>query len=143
MNKKNTAGVSLVEVLVAIVILGILSAPVCTSLVLSTRMNVKATELLEAQLAVSSAVETLMAEGIQLDSATKSTLAPNTSVDYSKNADDEIRFEGITVTVTPQYNDDKTKRFLYYSVKIESEDGIIVDTFIREEEYVAAGGGTQ
>ena len=62
--KKNNEGFSLVEVLLAMVLLAAIVIPTCTSLVLSFRMNAKAEALMQAQLAVSSAVETLMAEGI-------------------------------------------------------------------------------
>ena len=63
--KKNNEGFSLVEVLLAMVLLAAIVIPTCTSLVLSFRMNAKAEALMQAQLAVSSAVETLMAEGIR------------------------------------------------------------------------------
>lgn len=64
MKPKHNAGFSLIDVLVAIALLGILVVPTCTSLLLSVRMNHRAEEILQAQLAVSSTVETLMAEGI-------------------------------------------------------------------------------
>lgn len=64
MKYKQDHGFSLVECLVAITILGALIVPTCTSLLLSLRMNDKAESMLQAQLAVSSAVETLLAEGI-------------------------------------------------------------------------------
>ena len=62
--KKNNEGFSLVEVLLSMVLLAAIVIPTCTSLVLSFRVNAKAEALTQAQLAVSSAVETLMAEGI-------------------------------------------------------------------------------
>ena len=62
--KQNNRGLSLVELVVAIAILGAFSVSICTCLVLSLRMNEKTDSLLKEQLAVSSAVETLMAEGI-------------------------------------------------------------------------------
>jgi prepilin-type N-terminal cleavage/methylation domain-containing protein len=62
--KKHNEGFSLVEVLLAMVLLAAIVIPTCTSLVLSFRVNAKAEALTQAQLAVSSAVETLMAEGI-------------------------------------------------------------------------------
>ena len=64
MKGKNNAGFSMVEVLVAIAILAGIAIPVCSSLVLSLRVNAKAEMMLQARIAVSSAVETLMAEGI-------------------------------------------------------------------------------
>ena len=62
--KKHNEGFSLVEVLLSMVLLAAIVIPTCTSLVLSFRVNAKAEALTQAQLAVSSAVETLMAEGI-------------------------------------------------------------------------------
>ena len=64
MKQKNNAGFSLVEVLVAIVLLGAIVVPTCTGLVLSVRLNEKSKDMMQAQLAVSSSVETLMASGI-------------------------------------------------------------------------------
>ena len=59
-----TAGFSLVEVLTAITVLGLMLAPIGASLVMSHRLNARSQQLMEDQLAVSNAVETLMAEGI-------------------------------------------------------------------------------
>lgn len=64
MKNKHNDGYTLVELLVSIVILAAIVLPTCTSLVLSYRMNAKTDDLMQAQLAVSSAVETLMARGI-------------------------------------------------------------------------------
>lgn len=64
MKKQNDGGFSLIEVLVAMVMLAAIVVPTCTSLVLSTKVNQKADALMKAKLAVSSAVETLMAQGI-------------------------------------------------------------------------------
>lgn len=65
MKQKNNQGFSLIEVLVAIVILAAFVVPTCSALVLSARMNAKTQALMQAQLDVSSAVETLMARGIK------------------------------------------------------------------------------
>lgn len=66
--KHNNDGFSLVEIVAAIAILGIFFGTACSGLVLGLRMNEKTDAMLQAQLAVSSAVETLMAEGIAADS---------------------------------------------------------------------------
>jgi len=58
-----TDGFSLIEAVVAIAILGIIAVPMLTSLLDSYRLNLRSDERLQAQLAVSSAVETIMAEG--------------------------------------------------------------------------------
>ena len=58
-----TDGFSLVEVIVAITILGIVVVPMMSGLLFSYRLNLHSDEKMQAQLAVSSAVETIMAEG--------------------------------------------------------------------------------
>ena len=67
MKRKGNEGFSLIEVLVSMAILGAVVVPICASLVLSFRINAKTDDMMQAQLAVSSAVETLMAEGITTD----------------------------------------------------------------------------
>lgn len=97
MKKAKNGGYSLVEVLVAIALLAIITIPTYTCLVLSVRLNAKTDEMLKAQLAVSSAVETLMAEGIVVN-GTNVTNAP----------------DGVTAT----YNDDGTVTISYDSVSV-------------------------
>ena len=67
MKKKHNEGFTLVELLVSIVILAAIVIPTCTSIVLSYRMNAKTDKMMQAQLAVSSTVDTLMAEGMDGD----------------------------------------------------------------------------
>ena len=62
MKKKHNEGTSLIDVLVGIALLALVVIPTCTGLVLSVRINARAEQLLQDQLAVSSAVETLMAK---------------------------------------------------------------------------------
>lgn len=64
MKRRHNEGFSLVEVLVAIAVLAVFVIPTCSALVLSYRVNLRTESLLREQLAVSSVVETLMAEGI-------------------------------------------------------------------------------
>lgn len=61
---KNKQGFSLLEVVVSIAVLGLMVAPVCSSLVLSHRLNANSEEILQARLLVESTVEQLMAEGL-------------------------------------------------------------------------------
>ena len=63
--KRNNEGFTLIEVLLSIVILGLIVVPICSSLVMAVRINAKAESILDAKLAVSSAVEELMATGIK------------------------------------------------------------------------------
>lgn len=64
MKQKHNEGFSLIETVVAIAILGLIVVPSCSALLMSIRINEKTQRMMQAQLAVSSAVETLMAEGI-------------------------------------------------------------------------------
>ena len=95
MKLKNNAGYSLVEVVVAIAILALIIVPVSTGMVTAFKMNAKAEQLMQAELAVSSAVEELMANGID---GTVETY-PNVKIDADpvKNGEDVIYYE-VTVT---------------------------------------------
>ena len=99
-------GVTLVEVLVAITVLGIVTAALGGSLVVSNRINSRSEQIIKDRLAVSSAVETLMAEGIDT-TGTKSD-------------------GGLKVTI------DTTSDSTCYKVTVESKDGeVSVVTYIR------------
>lgn len=98
--KKHNGGYSLVEILIAMALLAIITIPTCTSLVLSVRINAGTDKMLKAQLAVSSTVEILMAEGIG-------------GVDYANRFDDvEVKTEedgqGYWVTVTSTVDESVT-----------------------------------
>lgn len=62
--KERTAGFSLLEVVVAIAIIGLISVPICTSLILAGRINAHSQVVMEAHLNVRTAVETLMQDGV-------------------------------------------------------------------------------
>ena len=62
--KERTAGFSLLEVVVAIAIIGLISAPICSSLILAGRINAHSQAVMEAHLNVRTAVETLMQDGV-------------------------------------------------------------------------------
>lgn len=62
--KERTAGFSLLEVVVAISIIGLISAPICSSLILAGRINAHSQAVMEAHLNVRTAVETLMQDGV-------------------------------------------------------------------------------
>ena len=121
-----TAGFSLIEVLVAITILGLVVVPIGSSLVLSFRLNARSEQMLQAQLAVSSAVETIMAEGFD----------PSIEEDYEEQfgvdieiTDDSGAAYGIKVTALDEN-----------SVKIIS---ISVDTFVRPAPIDPEEGGDE
>lgn len=129
MKNKRNEGFTLLETLIAIVILGIVVVPTCSSLIMAFRMNAKADELLRDQLAVSSAVETLMAEGVFGESA-----------DYGNTSEGD-RFPEVTI---------ETKKLdagdAYYTVTVSKGDVKVV-TVIRETAPPAASeppeGGTE
>lgn len=97
MKHKQDGGFSLIEVVLAMVILALIVVPTCTSLVLSFRVNAKADAMLQAQLAVSSAVEKLMAEGID---AKRADAAIAQQQDYDIIT--ETKTDGDGETATPE-----------------------------------------
>lgn len=109
MKLKNNAGYSLVEVVVAIAILALIIVPVSTGMVTAFKMNAKAEQLMQAELAVSSAVEKLMANGI----------------DGKPIAAEE--YPGVTIKT------DLADNGLYYEVTVKS-DTVEVTTYIRAAE---------
>ena len=63
--KKGNAGSTLIEVVIAIAILGLVSAPICSGLMVAARINARSRAIQTAQMQVSSAVEYLMAKGVE------------------------------------------------------------------------------
>lgn len=121
MKNKQDGGFSLIEVVLAMVILALIVVPTCSSLVLSFRVNAKAEALLQAQLAVSSAVEELMAKGITdeyLDTLTRE--GEEGSYYYTSAKFAEVLFE----------LEDKGN---YYAVTVmDRGEQVAVDTSIRD-----------
>ena len=118
MKKKNNEGFSLVECLVAIAVLALIVVPCCSGIVMAFRMNAKADQLMQAQLAVSSAVETLMAEGIPYDTA-----ETQDGKDYGKTSDEYDRFPEVRILVVPKgaYTVDEKTYYTYYEVEVSSD----------------------
>lgn len=104
---KKTDGFSLVEVLTAIAVLGFVVVPACTGLVLSFRVNARSEQLMRAELAVSRAVETLMAEGVlDADAAYRAEDFPDVTIETKADKDARSGATiGYRVTVTSQGGD--------------------------------------
>ena len=95
--KRGTAGFSLVETIVAIAILGLLSAPICASLLLAGRINARSRAVLDAQLAVRTTVETLMESGIPEDTDSYETEFPGMKID-AEPEDGSLPYYKVTVS---------------------------------------------
>ena len=117
--KERTAGFSLLEVVVAIAIIGLISAPICSSLILAGRINAHSQAVMEAHLSVRTAVETLMKDGVTAE-----------STDYLTGA-----FPNVTVKTV------KDGENPYYHVTVKdkhTEPLVTVETYVRA---VPEGGG--
>lgn len=94
------AGFSLLEVVVGIALLGLVTVPICASLVLSVRLNAHSQSLMHAQLQASGMVETLLAEGI----------------DESDFTDDKMEQDGVVVEILDKHG-------VYYEVSVTATAG--------------------
>lgn len=123
MKRKHNEGFTLVEMLVSIVILAAIVIPTCTSLVLSYRLNAKARDMMQAQLAVSSTVEKLMAMGITdefIESLTTVNAEDGTVAYYTTD-----EFPGLRFVLVDSGE--------YYDVTVQDEEGLTsVATNIRD-----------
>lgn len=118
--KERTAGFTLLEVVVAIAILGLVSAPICSSLILAGRINAHSQVVMEAHLNVRTAVEILMQDGVTAASS----------------AYRESDFPDVTIKT------EKVDGKPYYHVTVSdkrTEPLVTVETDIRA---VPEGGGT-
>ncbi|MBR2048477.1 MAG: type II secretion system protein [Oscillospiraceae bacterium] len=116
--RKHNEGFSLVEIVVAIAILGLIVVPCGSALLMSIRINEKAQQMMQAQLAVSSAVETLMAEGIE-----------RASNDYDV-VDGVDRFPDVKVITARE-----SENTPYYTVIVEDTEQLVkIETTIRAKE---------
>lgn len=118
--KERTAGFSLLEVVVAIAIIGLISAPICSSLILAGRINAHSQAVMEAHLNVRTAVETLMQDGVTAESK-------------NYRADE---FPNVTIKTKKDNSSDP-----YYHVTVSdkrTEPLVKVETYVRA---VPEGGG--
>lgn len=104
----------------AIAIIGLISAPICSSLILAGRINAHSQAVMEAHLNVRTAVETLMQDGVTQPSDNyRAEAFPNVTVKTVK--DGENPYYHVTVS-------DK-----------RTEPLVTVETYVRA---VPEGGGT-
>lgn len=118
--KERTAGFSLLEVVVAIAIIGLISAPICSSLILAGRINAHSQAVMEAHLNVRTAVETLMKDGVTEEN----------------NKYRERDFSNVTIKTKKGPDGDP-----YYRVTVKdnhTEPLVTVETYVRA---VPEGGG--
>lgn len=127
---RGTAGFSLVEVLTAITVLGLMLAPIGASLVLSHRLNARSQQLMEDQLAVANAVETLMAEGIDQGDIDNGGF-------YQKGQWEPVEIKVCQGSVGLE--DGSEKQIAAYQVTVKSGD-VTVETYIRPAD---TGKGSQ
>lgn len=118
--KERTAGFTLLEVVVAIAILGLVSAPICSSLILAGRINAHSQAVMEAHLNVRTAVEILMQDGVTAGSD-----------EYRKDEFPDVKIDTKKVDGKPYYHVTVSDR--------RTEPLVTVETDIRA---VPEGGGT-
>lgn len=118
--KERTAGFSLLEVVVAIAIIGLISAPICSSLILAGRINAHSQAVMEAHLNVRTAVETLMKDGV------------------TEKSDEYHKDEFPNVTIKTEEVEGKP----YYRVTVSDKPTklVTVKTYVRA--VLPEGGGT-
>ena len=118
--KERTAGFTLLEVVVAIAILGLVSAPICSSLILAGRINAHSQAVMEAHLNVRTAVEILMQDGVTAESE-----------NYREDKFPDVTIETEKVVGKPYYH-------VTVSDKHTEPPLVTVETYVRA---VPEGGG--
>lgn len=112
---KERCGAALLEIVVSIALLGILMVPISSGIVMSFRINAKSDDVMQARLAVTSAVETLMAHGVE-------AYRPENATEFAMDAN------GTTVNVAVvSYQNGSWELTVSFG---EDADGISVTTFI-------------
>lgn len=115
---KENGGFSLVEVMVAMVILGLITVPVLSGMLVAMKAMAASEEMMQSQLQVSSAVETMMEKGIDESNIGAGNI-------YTLSGHDNVTIEVVrSGTDLPYYN---------VTVTCKEHSGIQVETVIREE----------
>ena len=99
MKGKHNEGFSLVEVLAAITIMSVITTFVCASMVRCSQIDAKADAMLQARIAVSSAVEQLRAVGITASSPAYDIVESTDANDQLQQADgSRDLYPGVTIS---------------------------------------------
>ncbi len=78
---KERCGAVLLEVLISIAILGLLTVPISSGIMMALHIDARSNDIMQARLAVSSAVEAIMATGIDSVEAAKALDLPGVDID--------------------------------------------------------------
>ncbi|MBQ2927875.1 MAG: type II secretion system protein [Oscillospiraceae bacterium] len=129
MKQKRNEGFSYLDALIAITVLALAVVPILSGLETSLRLNKRTDDLLQAQLAVSSALEQLMAEGITDESIAYDFVF---DLDTESFVDRFPEVEVKTTAIVDSIEDDGTVNIFYYDVKVTDNDDLVsVTTTIR------------
>lgn len=132
---KNNGGFSLIEVLAAISIMAIVIGPICAGMVVSARLNARCETLLQEQLAVKSAVETLLAEGVSAEYDEEGELVITNETEALGNVTVEFEpysFDDAQQPAPTPSEGEEQELPIAYNVTATSESGrVVVSTIIR------------
>ena len=127
MKKKHNEGFSLLEVLVSVTVLATILIPVCTTITMCARVNAQSQAVMNAQNAVSSAVQRLRAEGIT---------SASDAYDIAQGENEsEDRYPGVTVSTRQKISTDgngqsvvRPEDSTYYIVEVTDDNGLVTTT---------------
>ena len=132
--KKNNGGFSLIETVAAIAILGAFFSAACAGLLLGLRMNEKTDAMLQSQLAVSSAVEMLMHEGIDPSKIVDGKYTDTITVtDDNGTETSKDKYPDVQIIVT-QAKGVVNADLHYYEVIVETKSGVTVTETIEDQD---------
>jgi Tfp pilus assembly protein PilV len=121
---KSRSGFSLIETLLSALLFTFVVMTIGSSIIVSVRLNAKARRMTEARLAVSSAVETIMAKGVD-KSLLPNSLAAGTPTAYpSPNG---------SVSVTLE-RDSSISTLYKITVTSTNENSVAAETYVQEYE---------